>query len=130
MVRRTLASMSSWSWINNSSLKEEQPGLEVSEEEKERVVGDELDLLGHLIIIADDGGGCRCFCSLLVNLDHGFLYHLQAPGYFFTLFVFTCTGLYKKHDAVKRHLVQKLRIIFTQIKPGHLVYKFQRRKMT
>ena len=96
MVRRTLASMSSWSWINNSSLKEKQPSLEVSEEEEERVVGDELDLLGHLIIIADDGGGCRCFCSLLVNLDHGFLYHLQAPGYFFTLKVFILYRAVKK----------------------------------
>ena len=83
--------MSSWSWINNSSLKEEQPGLEVSEEEEERVVGDELDLLGlahQHPVMDEDGGGGRCFCSLLVNLDHGFLYHLQAPGYFFTLKVF------------------------------------------
>ena len=65
------------SWVNHPSLEEQDPSLEISEEEEERMICIEVVLPGfatafpHLNIRNSSGG-----CPFLVNFDHCFLGHL------------------------------------------------------
>ena len=74
----------STAWINNSSLEKQHPGLKVSNEKEERVVGVEIHFSLHYCTPGDHSNarGGRCNCTLLINFNHRLLNHLRTADKF------------------------------------------------